>query len=447
MPAIRESRTDVVIVGAGAAGLAAARRLRERGVRVIVLEARNRIGGRVHTVRSTQSPLPIELGAEFLHGEAEQVREIADANRLPIIDIAGERWISERGRLSRMDDFWDRLARVLGRADPNREPDRSIAAFLAEQPGGKRFAADRRLTREFIEGFHAAELDRVSERAIAEGGDPSEDADEQRLGRLVDGYCAVLDTMARPLVRAIRLNRVVSRIQWAPGRVWVTGRALGGTVETVRAAAAIVTVPVSLLHLDARGRGAIAFSPEIPSVRVAASSAAMGHVQRIVLVLDRPLIDTFPEKQRKKLGSLAFLQAYGADIPVWWMSYPVRSGIVVGWAGGPAALALEATKGGIRDRAVSALAESFGIDRRTVARHVRETFTHDWSRDPFSRGAYSYSLVGGGDVGKHLSRPVRGTLFFAGEAADPEGRSGTVHGAMGSGEHAATRVLRALGGA
>lgn len=112
--------------------------------------------------------------------------------------------------------------------------------------------------------------------------------------------------------------------------------------------------------------------------------------------------------------------------------------------GGPAALALEATKGGIKERAVSSLAGSFGIERSRVARHLQKTFTHDWSRDRYSRGAYSYSVVGGSDVGKRLSRPVRGTLFFAGEAANAEGRSGTVHGALESGEHAAKQVLRSL---
>lgn len=440
----RESRTDVVIVGAGASGLAAARRLRAAGVRVLVLEARNRIGGRVHTVRDVSSPLPIELGAEFLHGEAEQVRKLADANGLPIIDIAGERWISRRGRLSKMDDFWARLARIIGTADLNRNPDRSMAEFLAEKPGGKRFAEDRRLAAEFIEGFHAAELDRISERAVAEGGNPTEDPAEQRLGRLTDGYCAVIDRLADPLNRVIRLNRIVSRIEWSEGTVTVSAQA-SGIVEKVRARATVVTVPVSLLHSEARGRGAIVFSPEIPSVRSAANCAAMGHVQRIVLVFDDPLIEIMPPKKREKLVSLTFLQAYGADVPVWWLSYPVRSGLVVGWAGGPAALALEANKGGIRERAVSSLAESFGVDRRSLARHLQNRFTHDWSRDPFSRGAYSYSLVGGSDAGKRLSRPVRGTLFFAGEAANAEGRNGTVHGAIESGENAAKQVLRALG--
>src|SRR3954462_10520924 len=87
----RRSKVDVIVVGAGVAGLSAARRLTEEGARVIVLEARSRIGGRVLTVRDKHSPLPIELGAEFLHGEATEVREIAEKARLSPTDIGGER--------------------------------------------------------------------------------------------------------------------------------------------------------------------------------------------------------------------------------------------------------------------------------------------------------------------------------------------------------------------
>src|SRR6478672_7581825 len=158
MARVSSARTDVVVVGAGAAGVAAARELRENGLRVIVLEARRRVGGRIYTRRDPRASMPIELGAEFLHGAAEEVREIVDKANLTTIDIEGERWRSVRGRLSRMDAFWQQLDRILGRIDARRSPDRSLADFLAERPGGRRFAEDRTVVREFVEGFHAAEL-------------------------------------------------------------------------------------------------------------------------------------------------------------------------------------------------------------------------------------------------------------------------------------------------
>jgi monoamine oxidase len=445
MPSSRRSRTDVVIVGAGVAGLAAARHLRAAGVRVIVLEARSRIGGRILTVRDRRSPMPIELGAEFLHGEAEEIREIADAAGLSVVDISGDRWRAAHGRFSRFDDFWEAIGRILGHADASRQPDRPLSELLAEKPGGHRFARDRTLAREFVEGFHAAELNRISERAIADGGNPGDDPSEQRIGRLSGGFEPLVKWLASPLDSAIRLERVVSHIDWSPGRVRVTaGRSRRGG-ELVEARAAIITVPVSLLHAGVAGPGSLRFTPEVPSVREAAACAAMGHVQKVALLFDTPIVEILDERTQQRLTRLSFMHASGVPVPVWWTSYPVRSGLVIGWAGGPPAISLDAQVGKLANRAVRALADAVGLGPRAMTRHVVRTFTHNWTRDPYSRGAYSYAAVGGSDVGKRLSRPVQGTLFFAGEGANHEGRTGTVHGAIASGSHAAEQVLRAIG--
>ncbi len=436
-------RADVVVIGAGVSGLAAARRLTEQGARVIVLEARDRIGGRVFTARDTRTPLPIELGAEFLHGDAPEVRAVADEAQLTAVDIVGERWHAAHGRFTCMDRFWERLDRILGQADASRQPDRALAALFAERPGGHRFVEDRTIAREFVEGFHAAELDRISEHSIADGGNPGADEEEQRLARLIDGYDGVPAWLAGPIASRIRLSVVVSRIDWSPGRVVVHGSA-GGSSVVVRARAAIVTVPVSLLRAGVRGRGAMTFTPDVVAIREAAARLEMGQVQRIGVLLDRPLVELFAERRKSQLARAAFVHARGAEVPVWWTSYPLRTGLLVGWAGGPAAIALGSAPRELKARVVRSLADTFGIDRRTVERHVVATFHHDWSRDPFSRGAYSYVLVGGGDAADTLSRPVRSTLFFAGEATDPEGRTGTVHGAIATGHRAAAQVARAL---
>ena len=442
MPSIE--RIDVAIIGAGVAGLAAARALRERGVRTVVLEARRRIGGRVLTARDERSIGPIELGAEFVHGDAPALEEIARAARLRVMDVEGERWSAARGRFTCIPDYWERLDRVLGKADAAREPDRPLSRLLAERPGGRRFAEDRTLAREFVEGFHAAEVDRISERAIADGGNPGEDPVEQRMGRFLDGYDAVPEWLARPVRPALRLGHLVSAIDWSPGSVRVTVRA-GRDAATVRSAAAIVTVPVSLLHAGARGRGAIRLTPEVPAVRAAAALLAMGQVQRFGLLLDRPLLELLDARRQQQLARLSFLTARGAAVPTWWRSFPLRSTLLVGWAGGPAAMALGARPGEMASVAIASLAGVLGIDRRTLDRHVVATHHHDWARDPFARGAYSYALVGGSDAARTLARPVRGTLFFAGEATDAEGRTATVHGAIATGRRAAAQVVRALG--
>ena len=440
----RLPKVDVVVIGAGAAGLAAARRLHERGVRVLVLEARSRIGGRVYTTRDPRTALPIELGAEFLHGEAQPVREIADEARLPIVEITGERWRAAHGRFTRVEDFWERLDRILGQADGAREPDRALAALLAERPGGHRFAEDRTLAREFVEGFHAAPVAEISERAVADGGNPGSDPDEQRIARFVSGYDAIPAWLAAPIASRIRLGATVSRVEWSRGRVRVQGRADGEAFE-VHARAVIVTVPISLLHAGARGRGAIAFAPEVTTIRAAAECVAMGQVQRIALLLDRPLPEILGGRRKRQLADATFIHARGTGVPVWWTSHPMRLGVVVGWAGGPAAMALPGAGRDLEARAVSSLAGTLGIDARTMRRHLVASFHHDWTRDPFSRGAYSFARVGGSEAASRLARPVSGTLFFAGEATDADGATGTVHGAIATGHRAAAQVVRALG--
>jgi monoamine oxidase len=439
------SHTDVVVVGAGVAGLAAARQLREKGVRVTVLEARPRIGGRILTARHPRSPVALELGAEFLHGEAPETRAIADAAGLLAVDVCGERYRAAHGRLSKVEDFWGSLDRILGQADARRTPDRPLAALFAERPGGAPFARDRALARQFVEGFHAAELDRISERAVAQGGNPGADESEQRMARLVDGYDRVPAWLAEPLGSALRLRHVVTAIDWQPGRVRVSARHPGGAVDIV-ARAAIVSLPISLLHEGVQGRGAVSFSPELPpATREAGSRLAMGHVARIGVLLDHPLAEIVGERRGALLGRTAFLHTSGEAVPVWWPQYPLRSGLMIGWAGGPAAMALLTEPRRLAERAIGSLVSALGLDRRTIARHLLGTFFHDWQRDPYSRGAYSYPLVGGADAAKRLSRPVRGTIFLAGEATDAEGRNGTVHGAIASGKRAASQAAHALG--
>lgn len=438
-----EDRTDVVIIGAGVAGLAAARRLQEHGVRCAILEARTRIGGRVFTMRDPRSPVPIELGAEFVHGEAPELTDIAREAALTAVDVVGERWSASHGRFTALPDFWARVDRVLSRAKASREPDRPLSELFAERPGGHRFAKDRTLAREFVEGFHAAELDRISERAIAEGGNRGGDPVEQRMARFIDGYGSVVEWLAAPVRPWVQCGRVVERVEWEPGRVRASATA-AGIGETYDARAVVVTVPVSLLHGYARGPGAITFSPDIAPVREAAATVAMGQVRRIALLLDRPIIELLDERRHSQLAHLTFVHARRVDVPVWWTSFPLRTNLLIGWAGGPAAIALEQHPQELEARAMASLASAMDLDRRRLIRHVVASFSHDWGHDPFARGAYSYALVGGADVAGRLAKPVKHTIFVAGEATDEEGRTATVHGAIASGYRAAEQVARAL---
>jgi monoamine oxidase len=169
----------------------------------------------------------------------------------------------------------------------------------------------------------------------------------------------------------------------------------------------------------------------------------MGSVVRVVILFrerwwtERPRSDS--------LEAMSFLHGDAGDVPVWWSLHPARLPVLVGWVGGPAASRLSRRGAeGIEDRAVGALATNLGVSRRRVSAQVEAFWTHDWENDRFARGAYSYPLVGGVDSAAQLARSIESTLWFAGEAADPDGRNGTVHGAIGSGRRAAHSVLRSL---
>jgi len=437
--------TDVAIIGAGAAGLAAARALKQHGIGTIILEARERIGGRVHTIRDAACPTPIELGAEFVHGGAPLTHRLAREAALTLYNVAGDRFQSDGRGFAQVRDYWDRLNRVLELLDENRDPDRSFADFLAQRPGGHKLARERSLASQWVRGFQAADPSLASERAMAEGS-PGDDEEERSIGRIVEGYASLVNLLAED-VPNIRLGAIASRVTWERGRVSVTGETAGESVE-VTAGAAIVTCPVPLLQPPESGQaraesaGNVTFDPPLPPAhRRALAALAMGDVVRVSLVLDEPFWRTKTIGKNTSLRCLTFVHAGHDGMPVCWTTYPVESPVLVAWFGFPESMELaRRSRDEIESETIAAVARLFHTTRRNFERRLRGCHLHNWSRDPLTRGAYSYAQVGGSDASKTLSRSIDGTIWLAGEAYDPEGRTGTVEGAIGSGQHAAQRI-------
>jgi monoamine oxidase len=201
-----------------------------------------------------------------------------------------------------------------------------------------------------------------------------------------------------------------------------------------------------VLKASAGDVGAIEFVPDLRAKRHALEHLAMGSVVRVVLrFTERFWSSDWFAKQAKAedLNTLSFLHTTDEQFPVWWTPYPVRAPLMVGWHGGSGARALaQLASEELEDVAIGSLARQLNLAPRRLRGLVDAMWTHDWDHDPFARGAYSYQMVGGADAPAALARPLRGTLFFAGEAADSEGRTGTVHGAIASGRRAAAEILR-----
>lgn len=446
---MRTERVDVVVLGAGVAGLAAARRVREAGLTVCVLEARDRVGGRVLTVRDARTPLPIELGAEFLHGPAAEAAAIAREARLLAVEVSGESFFAARGRLHADEDIEEDAGAVMKLLDPDVDPDRSFDDFLATKPGGARLAKARAMARRYVEGFHAADASRISERALARLSG-TDDPEESRAGRLVGGYDAIPAWLSAQVGDdAIRLTTTVRRVAWAEGRVTVDAAAADGAALHVEARAAVVALPLGILKAPAGATGAIAFDPPLPSAtRQALDGLAIGHASRVAFLFREPWWEALGARAGKaaeKLPELGFLFTDDAQWPVWWTAYPSRVPMLVAWAGGPTA-----RRTAHRDEAslvragLQALGRACGVAPARLGRLLEATWHHDWDADPLSRGAYSYAAVGGADAARRLTRPVARTLWFAGEMLAAGDGIGTVHGAIGAGEKAARALVRAL---
>ena len=439
---ISAERFDVAVVGAGVAGLAAASRLVHEGYRVAVFEARDRIGGRIFTHHDERVPVPIELGAEFIHGEAPETQCILDDAKLLACEVSGEHWSAEKGRIRRVRRYWEGVDRVLHRIDPE-GPDRSFADFLASQPGGRSLARDRTAARDFVQGFHAADPNEIGVLSIApeEGENPSESA--ARSGRVLQGYDGVPRFLASGLEGAIHLGTRVAEIAWEPGRAELTLRDRSRRTHRVEAGAVVVTLPLGVMQAAADEEGGCRFHPEPPVLRKALSQLAMGSVTRLVVRFrEMPWQGPLPDLPKgRDLDRLSFLHLRGSPFNVWWTAYPLRFPLAMAWSGGPPAAELtgktpeEAAAIAFRD-----LAERLGISRRRIESRVEGLWLHDWNSDPFARGAYSYAKVGGSNAARDLAKPIKKTLFFAGEATDAEGRTGTVEGAIATGFRAARQI-------
>lgn len=196
--------------------------------------------------------------------------------------------------------------------------------------------------------------------------------------------------------------------------------------------------------------GAVQFIPPLPEEKqYAIASLAMGQVVKINLQFRKRFwehLELPGEKGKECLWDLGFIHSVESTFPTWWTLLPLRTPFIVGWVGGPTAEKLLAhDENHILSIAINSLADILDVTTSHIREYLETWYLHDWSRDPFARGAYSYIPVKGLEAQAILARGVAKTLFFAGEAINLAGDVGTVHGAIASGLRAAQEILRAVG--
>jgi monoamine oxidase len=426
----------VIVIGAGAAGLAAARTLQEAGQRVTVLEARERIGGRAWTAYDL-APHPIELGAEFIHGSRALTWDLLPRFGLSALADGSndDFWLHLHGRLVdgaaairipgvTMLDQAEKAAQVWAAANETDVSLRTAMAAWAVRSGMAVAPELWRLVDHLVAPNWGADSDQVGVRGLLELTGAEDGAGRFRVA---EGYGALFGRMAEGL--NIVYGAVVRRIEWRPSGVRV--RLANGQVFD--ADRAIVTLPLAVLQA-----GEIEFAPRLPAAkRAAIVGLGAGKVDKLILRFSEPFWS------QDMVGLITTLNSQ-----LWWRPGWGRDGevpVLTALVAGRAAHYFEA-QGDTSTSSGQAAAVEAGL-RHLAAMfgpHVTRLFETGrfvaWGSDRFSRMGYSYVPRGAAGLRAELARPAGSTLFFAGEATNTL-RAGTVHGAIESGLRAAQEAL------
>jgi monoamine oxidase len=443
---------DVIVVGAGAAGLAAAVDLGRARLAVTILEARDRIGGRMFTQIDPVTGHAVELGAEFVHGLPPEIWKPLRARAVAVKEVGGEPWCFENRALARCD-FFGQIDEVLARMDGN-SPDESFLSFLDKyypesEISGKSRAARRRAL-SYVTGFNAADAGRVGVHWLLKGMRAEEKIDGGRAFRSQNGYQDLLAIFRDELVETktlLRTGTLVEELEWTAGQVRVSARQAGGPCQ-VAARRLLVTVPLGVLQARPDDVGAVRFTPPLPeSKRDALGRLEMGKVVRVTLRFRERFWETIapPNRTPATLSEMGFLFSEDEWFPTWWTTMPDKFPILVGWSPAHCAEKLAGqSRTVVIERGLKTLSQLLGVAAARLAQLLETAYFHDWWADPFSRGAYSYGAAGSDGAQEALGEPMKNTVFFAGEATDTTGHNGTVHGAIASGRRAAREILQGL---
>ena len=404
------SPVDVLILGAGAAGISAARRLRDAHLSVLLIEARARVGGRAWTIRDGAS-LCLDLGCGWLHS----------ADRNPLVDVANQLRLS----VDRSAPSWRKRADTSNFSEGDQAAFQAAhGAFYERLAAAARNGVDRAAADSLNPGCRWNPLiDAVSAYANGVGLSELSTIDFRRYEdsgvnwRIVEGYGALFERWARDL--PVVLNCPVQLVDHSGPRVRVEGAR--GVFE---ADAIIVTAPTDVLARDA-----IRFLPSVPETLQAAHDLPLGADEKLFLAFD-DAEEFLPDTRLLGATDSARTGAYALR--------PLGQPVIEGFFGGDLARELaEAGPDGFASFAIDQIASALG---GSVRGRLRPIAASAWSRDPWSLGAYSHARIGRADARAKLAEPVNERLIFAGEACSPDYFT-TAHGAAASGRRAADVLL------
>lgn len=425
---MQEKDVDVIIVGAGAAGMLAALEIALTGRTVAVIEAKAGCGGRMNTAY-TADGYPVERGAEFVHGRLSITLGLLKKAGAKTTPVGGSLWQHKDGRLAQQED-------MIGDEDDLEKKfkelteDLPVAEFLSTYLADDKFEELRFTLTNYVEGYYAADLSNASTFALRE---EVTKGDEKQY-RIEGGYQKLVDYLEQQCrQKGVRFffSETVHGLRWNRNNVDVKTEK-----NSYRASKAIVTVSVGVLATDG-----IAFSPALPEKTAAAQRLGFGRVVKIVVEFEDAFWKDKSATDGKELGDLNFLFSEEA-IPTWWTQHPKEKAVLVGWLGGPKAAPFERfDKADIQKKALYALSRIFNLDVLHLSQKLVSSHFYNWGADPHFCGAYSYEVVGGEGLQKTILQPAEGTVYFAGEGLHHGPKIGTVEAALQSGQTVARDLI------
>lgn len=429
---MEEGIFDVIIIGSGASGLMAALELAQAGKRIAVVEAKDHVGGRAHTILDSCFQLPVELGAEFVHGNLELTNLLLKKAGVHQYKVKGDIWQNEDGSLNEQGDFIEDYSALNKKFKELRE-DISVADFIKDYLSADEFEETRFSLKNYVEGYCAADTHKASTFSLFEELNSSDD--EQY--RIEGGYIKLIDYLYEQCKNKdvdFLLSQPVQEVEWANDHVTVIS-----PQHRLTAKKALITVPIGVLQSEA-----IRFSPAIPNIINAAKKLGFGPVVKTLLQFDEPFWKDKHFTQGKDLHKLSFIFSR-AVIPTWWTYHPKHVAMLTGWSGGPNAETIkDLSNEEILLNALQSLSDIFGVTNSILQQKLTGWHVANWVTDPFSCGGYSYEVVDGKKNKEVLRQSVNNTIYFAGEGLYDGPEIGTVEAALKTGRETAFRIIAEL---
>ena len=411
---------DVIIIGAGAAGLLAMRDLAKEGYHVCMLEAAGTAGGRISTFKEDFENY-IEAGAEFIHGKLPFTFQLLKEAGLSYETVEGKMIGVRQGQWQSEEhyDHWDEFMQQLRML----KTDITILQFLEENFSDQKYIHLRQAVQRFSEGFDLADISKASILSIKSEW---ENIDKKQY-RIKGGYIQLIDHLVDSCGKInteFHFNTCVNKIEHEERKV---------TAHTVdnrkfHANKLIITVSAGVLQ-----SGTIQFKPALTDHAVAIQGLGFGAVIKFLL--------EFKTSFWKEFDDEAGFLLTDEEIPTWWTQLPAESNLLTGWLGGPnATKKIFEPDTSLLQTALQSLSSIFRIPPAMLQEELTNYKIINWLNQPYIKGGYSYNTLHSEKAKKILTSPVNNTIYFAGEAISKSGSQGTVESALQSG-HDTAKIL------